>query len=62
VKIQDIRKIASEKGLKAGKLDKPQLIRHIQKTEANSECFATPYVRECGQMNCLWRDDCSKAV
>jgi len=62
VKVQDIRKIASKQGLKVGELGKLQLIRSIQKAEGNSECFATPYVRECGQMNCLWREDCLKAL
>ena len=62
VKFQDIRKIASKRGLKVAKLNKLQLIRNIQKDEDNYECFATPYVHECDQMNCLWREDCLNAL
>ena len=62
VKFQDIRKIASKRGLKVAMLNKLQLIRNIQKDEGNYKCFATPYVHECGQMNCLWREDCLNAL
>jgi hypothetical protein len=62
MKIQDIREIARKNGVRVGRLNKIELIRAIQKTEGNEDCFATPYVRECNQMNCLWREDCMKAV
>jgi hypothetical protein len=62
MKFQDIRKIAKKMGFSVGRLNKMELIRAIQKTEGNDDCFATPYVRECNQMNCLWREDCLKAV
>jgi len=62
MKIQDIREIARKHGVKAGKLDKIELTRAIQKAEGNNACFATPSVRECNQMNCLWREDCMKSV
>jgi len=62
MKIQDIREIAKKNGVKSGKLDKTGLIRAIQKAEGNNACFATPYVRECNQINCLWREDCVKMV
>jgi len=62
MKIQDIRGIAKKMNVKVGKLNKIELIRTIQKTEGNYDCFATPYVSECNQMNCLWRGDCIKAV
>ncbi len=58
MKVQDITKIAMKSGVKAGKMSKTQLIRAIQKAEGNNECFATSQVQTCGQMNCLWRDDC----
>lgn len=62
MKIQDIREIAKKNGVRVRKLNKIELIRVIQKAEGNSDCFATPYVRECNQMNCLWREDCMIAV
>jgi hypothetical protein len=62
MKIQDIRKIAKKMNIKVGKLNKIELIRAIQKAEGNYDCFATPYVSECNQMNCLWCVDCIKAV
>jgi hypothetical protein len=60
MRIQEIREIAKKSGVRAGKLDKRELVRAIQKAEGNNDCFATPYVRECNQMNCLWREDCMK--
>ncbi len=60
MKIQDIREIAKKNGVRAGKLNKTDLIRAVQKAEGNNNCFATQYVRECNQTNCLWREDCLK--
>lgn len=57
--IQDIQKIAKKKGVKAGKMNQTELIRAIQKAEGNNACFATSSVQTCGQMNCLWREDCN---
>lgn len=62
MKIQAIREIAKGNAVKPEKLDKTGLIRAIQKAEGNNTCFATPYVRECNQINCLWREDCVKMV
>lgn len=56
--IQDVRKIASKQGLKEVKLMNGNLSDISKNAEGNSECFATPYVRACGQMKCLWREDC----
>jgi len=61
MKLQEIGEIAKEKSVETGKLKKTELIRAIQKAEGYSDCFATPYVHECNQINCLWREDCSKA-
>ena len=59
MKIQDIQKIAKKNGINAGKMDKTELIRAIQKAEGNNACFATSAVQTCGQMNCLWRTECN---
>ena len=58
----EIRSIAKEKGVNSGKLRKAELIRTIQTEEHNEPCFATAHVRECGQMECLWRADCEKST
>jgi hypothetical protein len=60
VKIQKIREIAKGRGIKAGSIAKVELIRAIQRAEGNRSCFRTEYMKECGQINCLWRDDCLK--
>lgn len=63
MRIQKVREIAKKKGVEAGKkLNQTDLIRAIQKAEGNNDCFATTQVRECNQMNCLWREDCVKAI
>ncbi len=56
----EIRSIASERGISSGKLRKTELVRTIQTAECNEPCFATEHVKECGQMECLWRTDCEK--
>jgi len=58
MKIADVRKIARGKGIKSGLKTKVELIKAIQRAEGYSDCFATSYVHECNQMNCLWREDC----
>ncbi len=58
--IQEVREIANRKGVETGKLKKTILIRAIQKVEGYSDCFATLYVSDCNQINCLWRGDCKK--
>jgi hypothetical protein len=58
MKIQDVKEIAKKQGVNAGKMNKTDLIRAIQKAEGNHACFDTASVQTCGQMNCLWRADC----
>lgn len=61
MKLQEIREIAKESGIKAGKLSKAELIKTIQRAEGNNDCFAAGRVDECNQLNCLWRKDCLEA-
>jgi hypothetical protein len=59
MKMQEIRNIAKERGLKvSGGINKTELIRSIQRAEGNTDCFGTEHVNICGQINCLWREDC----
>lgn len=58
MKVEEIREIARQRGLKLGKIKKAEMIRVIQKSEGNEACFANGTAAECGQGNCLWRHDC----
>jgi len=60
MKMQDIVKIGANIGVKAGKMNKTQLIRAIQRAEGNNDCFSTPQVKTCCQVACLWLEDCNK--
>ena len=56
--IQTIRSIAKDKGIKAGRMTKAEMIRAIQRTEGNFDCFGSAIDGACDQMQCSWREDC----
>lgn len=56
--MNQIKAIAAERGVRAGKLKKTDLIRAIQNAETNPECYMTGFVSDCGQEDCLWKEDC----
>lgn len=56
MKLLDIKVIAQDKGVKPGSMKKTELIRAIQRTEGNRECFGAKDV--CEYSDCLWRGDC----
>lgn len=56
--LQKIRKVASEHGIRGGKLDKISLVRAIQRHEGNFDCFASAFAGHCDQSGCMWREDC----
>ncbi|HDD45085.1 MAG TPA: SAP domain-containing protein [Candidatus Desulfofervidus auxilii] len=58
--LKEVKAIAKKMGLRIGRMKKAELIRSIQKAEGNIPCFATDRVYECGEENCLWREDCLK--
>lgn len=62
MQMKKIKEIAKKNGVISCKMSKTDLIRAIQRTEGNSDCFATVHVNDCNQMNCLWRDDCKAEV
>lgn len=62
MKMADIRKRATELGLKSSRMKKVDLIRSIQTSEDNIPCFGTERVQYCGEEACLWRDDCLKII
>lgn len=58
MRLQEVKAIAKTKGLRLGNMKKDNIIRTIQRSEGNTDCFATGKANECGQTNCLWRQDC----
>lgn len=58
MKLDEIRQMAKERGIKAGKLKKDETIRAIQADEGNDACFASGRAALCGQAECLWREEC----
>jgi hypothetical protein len=60
--MQDIRRLAKEKGAKIGNSPKVQAIRMIQLSEGYSDCFAKVQYADCAQAECLFRADCLKTM
>lgn len=58
MKLDDVKKIAKDRGLQSKNMKKVELIRAIQRTEGNSDCYNTNSSDSCGQYSCIWRDDC----
>jgi hypothetical protein len=58
--LKQVKDIAKTTGIKVGNMKKENIIRTIQKTEGNFDCFGTAIAGECDQMNCIWRGDCLK--
>ena len=56
--IQEIRAIAKSLGIKSVGVTKPGLIRAIQRSEGNFDCFGTAVGGNCDQPVCAWRVDC----
>lgn len=60
--IEQIRSIAESQNIDPGTLSKVDLIKSIQTSEGNFNCFATAYAGECDQESCSWREDCFEAA
>lgn len=58
MKLEQIKEIAKQYDIKAGRLKKAELVRAIQAAEGNDVCFETGRAAACGQADCLWRPDC----
>jgi len=56
--VRNIKEIAKAKGVKVGNMKKENIIKSIQRAEGNFDCFGTALLRECSQVDCLWRTDC----
>ncbi len=58
MKMQEVRKIAKDWGVKTSRVTKAEIIRRIQTSEGNFPCFGTAAAGICDQPDCLWREDC----
>jgi len=59
MKLEEIKVIAKQHNIKAGKMKKAELVRAIQLAEGNELCFESGKASACGQDDCLWRVDCN---
>lgn len=59
MKMPDVRQKARTLGITPGKMKKVDLIRAIQATEENPQCYGNSNGR-CDQMDCCFRTDCLK--
>jgi hypothetical protein len=59
--VKQISAVAKSLGINPSKFKKTDLIRVIQRTEGNFDCFAKAYSGECDQHDCTWRSDCFKS-
>lgn len=55
--VKELQKMAKAMGIKASGLKKADMIKQIQRTEGNFDCFGTAD-DYCDQMYCLFREDC----
>ncbi len=58
MELRKIRKIAKRMGVRTWGVDKPDLVRSIQRKEGNFDCFGSAVEGVCDQAGCLWREDC----
>ena len=56
--VKEIKEIAAQQGVDVRKMKKAELVQAIQKQEGNTPCFQTGAKTTCGQLGCLWREDC----
>jgi hypothetical protein len=55
--VKELRKMAEAMGIKTTGLKKAEMIKEIQRTEGNFDCFGTA-TAYCDQMGCLFRENC----
>ena len=58
MKFDKIKEVSMQHYIKMTKKKKTDLIRAIQLSEGNQDCFNSNFSGECGQERCVWRDDC----
>ncbi len=60
--MQEIKGLAKDYGIKTSRISKEDLIRSIQLSEGNFNCFSSAVDGECDQLNCTWREDCFESA
>jgi len=58
MRFQEIQKMAKGVGIKTYRMKKAEMIRAIQDAENNIPCYGTERISNCGEVQCLWRNDC----
>jgi len=59
----EIRAMIKARGIKQPPgATRVELVRLLQRSEGNFDCFATATSGECDQLDCVWREDCFKAA
>ncbi|MDA8087331.1 MAG: SAP domain-containing protein [Nitrospiraceae bacterium] len=56
--IKKVMAIAKQKGVKTANLNKTEIIKAIQRSEGNFDCYGSAASGFCDQAGCLWREDC----
>ena len=56
--MKTIRHLAKSLNVETSKLSKTELIKKIQLTEGNFDCYGSASTGECDQIDCAWRNDC----
>ena len=59
MKMTQVKEIAKDRRVKPGRLNKEGLIRAIQQSEGNPQCYNSGLAVSCGEQDCLWREDCT---
>jgi hypothetical protein len=57
MKIQRIRSIAKEMGVKSARMSKGEIIRATQEAEGNFPCFGSARDGYCDREDCMWKED-----
>jgi hypothetical protein len=55
---RDLRKLAKQHYIFDASLSKAEIIRAIQRSEGNFDCYGRADTGECDQLACGWRQDC----
>lgn len=55
---KELLKLAKKFHVAGGGLSKTELIRKLQSSEGNFDCYARASGGVCDQPACLWREDC----
>lgn len=60
MRLSEIEKKARSMGIRdTWKYSKKELVKNIQRSEGNPDCFGSA-LDNCSQLSCCWRADCLK--